>query len=186
MSTAKLPHFEVLNCVLVVSCCVDFVLKNRLTATYQNRLHPKPQKSQIPPSMSDRGPLHPAHADTPAAPHPKPFFVPAALGELRHGLRDGLLLELGPGEAFMQESSVVLLAGKLLMTGKADSVPLQQYAGSLPTPSTLFCFVVVGVQKRTPLQKHAGSLPIPYTLVILSVFVPKDTAFCTCTGHLLS
>lgn len=56
----------------------------------------------------------------------------AALGELRHGLRDALLLELQPGESFMQESSVVLLAGKLLMTGKADSVPLQQLPGQLP------------------------------------------------------
>ena len=62
---------------------------------------------------------------TPAQPTP----VPAALGQLRNELRDALLLELQPGEAFMQESSIVLLAGKLLMTGKADSVPLQQHAG---------------------------------------------------------
>ena len=55
----------------------------------------------------------------------------AALGELRQGLRDALLLELEPGESFMQESSVVLLAGKLLMSGKADSVPLQQLPGQL-------------------------------------------------------
>ncbi|DBA77107.1 hypothetical protein WJX77_005031 [Trebouxia sp. C0004] len=49
-----------------------------------------------------------------------------ALGELRDGLRDALMLELGPGEAFYQESSVVLLRGKLLMTGRAETVPLQQ------------------------------------------------------------
>ncbi|KAL3141541.1 Son of sevenless 1, variant 2 [Trebouxia sp. C0010 RCD-2024] len=52
-----------------------------------------------------------------------------ALGELRYGLRDALVLELQPGEAFLQESSVVLLAGKLLVTGRADSVPLHQLAG---------------------------------------------------------
>ena len=56
-------------------------------------------------------------------------------------LRDALLLELHPGEAFMQESSVVLLAGKLLMTGKADSVPLQQHAGRPHPPSPPFLFV---------------------------------------------
>ena len=53
----------------------------------------------------------------------------AALAELRLGLKDSLLLELKPGEAFKQESSVVLLRGKLLMTGQADSVPLQQLPG---------------------------------------------------------
>ncbi|KAL3155128.1 Son of sevenless 1, variant 2 [Trebouxia sp. C0009 RCD-2024] len=52
-----------------------------------------------------------------------------ALGELRYGLRDALVLELQAGEAFLQESSVVLLAGKLLVTGRADSVPLHQLAG---------------------------------------------------------
>ncbi len=56
-------------------------------------------------------------------------IVSAALGELRHGLRDALMLELSPGEAFYQESSVVLLRGKLLMTGRADTVPLQQLPG---------------------------------------------------------
>lgn len=62
----------------------------------------------------------------------------AALAELRDGLRDALLLELQPGEAFRQESSVVLLRGKLQMTGQADSVPLQQLPGQ-------------------PLQGHAAS-----------------------------
>jgi len=57
------------------------------------------------------------------------YVVSAALGELRHGLQDALLLELSPGEAFYQESSVVLLRGKLLMTGRADTVPLQQLPG---------------------------------------------------------
>ncbi len=55
----------------------------------------------------------------------------AALGEVRHGLRDALILELSPGEAFYQESTVVLLRGKLLMTGRADTVPLQQLPGQL-------------------------------------------------------
>ena len=55
----------------------------------------------------------------------------AALGDLREGLRDALLLELQPGEQFWQESSVVLLRGKLLCTGQAASVPLQQLPGGL-------------------------------------------------------
>ena len=59
------------------------------------------------------------------------YFISAALGELKHGLRDALMLELAPGEAFYQESSVVLLRGKLLMTGRADTVPLQQLPGEL-------------------------------------------------------
>lgn len=53
----------------------------------------------------------------------------AALGELRRGLRDALLLELEPGEQFWQESSVVLLRGTLLCTGQANSVPMQQLPG---------------------------------------------------------
>lgn len=53
----------------------------------------------------------------------------AALGELRRGLRDALVLELEPGEEFWQESSVVLLRGSLLCTGQASSVPLQQLPG---------------------------------------------------------
>lgn len=65
-----------------------------------------------------------------------PHLPPAALGELRYGLRDALVLELQPGEAFLQESSVVLLAGKLLVTGRADSVPLHQLAG-IPPPHLL-------------------------------------------------
>ena len=81
-------------------------------------------------------------------PLPKPPIpVAAALGELRHGLRDALLLELQPGEAFMQESSVVLLAGKLLMSGKADSVPLQQHAGQpLLTLTPLCCCLCSNLQ----------------------------------------
>ena len=74
--------------------------------------------------------------------------MPSALGELRHGLRDALLLELQPGEAFMQESSVVLLAGKLLVTGKADSVPLQQHAGQLSRQE----------KKNYTVRHHNGSL----------------------------
>ena len=58
--------------------------------------------------------------------------VIAALAELRYGLKDALVLELNPGEAFWQESSVVLLRGKLLTTGQANSVPLQQLPGQLP------------------------------------------------------
>ena len=59
------------------------------------------------------------------------------------GLWDALLLELEPGEVFLQESSVVLLAGKLLMTGKADSVPLQQLPGLPPSHShtAAVCFL---------------------------------------------
>lgn len=38
----------------------------------------------------------------------------AALGESRQGLQDALVLELLPGQQFWQESSVVLLRGKLL------------------------------------------------------------------------
>ena len=41
------------------------------------------------------------------------------------------MLELDPGEAFCQESSVVLLRGKLMATGRADTVPLQQLPGRL-------------------------------------------------------
>lgn len=55
--------------------------------------------------------------------------VAAALRELREGLRDALLLELQPGEQFWQESSVVLLRGQLLCTGRAQTVPLQQLPG---------------------------------------------------------
>ena len=61
--------------------------------------------------------------------HRKSAF--AALGELRKGLRDALVLELQPGEAFCQESSIVLLRGKLMATGRADTVPLQQLPGQL-------------------------------------------------------
>ena len=42
----------------------------------------------------------------------------AALGESRQGLQDALVLELQPGEQFWQESSVVLLRGKLLCSGQ--------------------------------------------------------------------
>ena len=54
----------------------------------------------------------------------------AALGELRQGLQDALVLELEPGEQFWQESSVVLLRGKLLCSGQAASVPMQQLPGT--------------------------------------------------------
>lgn len=53
----------------------------------------------------------------------------AALGELRQGLQNALVLELEPGEQFWQESSVVLLRGKLLCSGQAASVPMQQLPG---------------------------------------------------------
>lgn len=61
-------------------------------------------------------------------------------------MRDALILELTPGEAFYQESTVVLLRGKLLMTGRADTVPLQQLPGQL--------LASVTVQMPTAAQVH--------------------------------
>ena len=75
--------------------------------------------------------------------------VSAALGEVRHGLRDALMLELSPGEAFYQESTVVLLRGKLLMTGRADTVPLQQLPGQLLALVTLLMPTAAQLHRQT-------------------------------------
>ena len=58
-------------------------------------------------------------------------LVPAALAELKQGMRGAELVQLAPGEMHMQQSSWVLLKGTLRITGHAAFVPAGMPGGRL-------------------------------------------------------